>query len=123
VAERRGDPPGRREDDRAIDLLVDRLRSLEEGFRHDLDRLGDEVDDLRDSAGEAGEALRRAMDALREAIDKRVRELEEFHITERARTGELIVRRLRRAQLIATVSAAAGALGVVAALAEHFLHI
>jgi hypothetical protein len=123
VAERRRTPPGRREDDRAIDLLLDRLLALEQRLQHDLDRLADEVDDIRDSAGEAGEALRRAIDQLRDAIDTRVRELEEFHITERARTGERIERRLRRAQLIASVSAAAATVATTVALLEHFLHI
>jgi hypothetical protein len=123
VAERRGTPEGRREDDRSIDLLLDRLRALEEAFRRDLDRLGDEVDDLRDSAGEAREAQRRALDVLRDAIDKRVRELEEFHITERTRAGERIERRLRRAQLIASVSAGGATVAATVALLEHFLHI
>jgi hypothetical protein len=123
VAERRDNPAGRREDDRAIDLLLDRLLALEQRLQHDLDRLADEVDDIRDSAGEAGEALRRAIEQLRDAIDTRVRELEEFHITERARAGERIERRLRRAQLIASVSAFAATVATTVALLEHFLHI
>jgi hypothetical protein len=95
----------RRDSDQAIELLVDRLRDAEQRFERELEK------------------LEGALDRLGATVDERVRELEAFHIEERARAGEQIARRLRRAQFIASAASLAAVAGVVLAVLEHFAHI
>jgi hypothetical protein len=96
---------GRRGDDQALDFLADRLEAAERRFEGSLKKLETELDRLED------------------AVDERVRELEEFHIREQARTGERTARVVARTRRISSGGATAGAIGVALAIVEHFAHI
>jgi hypothetical protein len=103
--DRRSIERGRRDDDRELDWIIERLRRLEDRFEREIDQL--ESDNER----------------LREAINTRVGELEEFHIREQGRANERTAQAVRRARFISSAGAASGALGVAFAIAEHFAHI
>lgn len=109
MAGERREGRGRREDDEAVYRLLARLE-------HELDRLQGELD-----------RLEHELDRLREATDRRVRDLESFHIEDRASARERIAEeaaRLARTQRhVERISVLVAAVSMLAAGLEHFLHV
>lgn len=100
---------GRREQDTAIYLLLRQVEAL----------------DKRCTTSFA--EIKTDMHQLRDATDRRVRELEEFHLQDRQLAGEQIVEQTRRLQRqqrrVERLSVTVATLSMCLAAAEHFLHL
>lgn len=106
--------PGRRQSDRLLDAIWREFDGLERDLRRDLER------------------LEKQLDRLEQHLESRVDELEEFHITERAKSGERVREevaqidrdtrtRTRKMERWTKVAVAFGVLGTLAAIVEPFL--
>jgi hypothetical protein len=92
--------PGRRESDRLFDAIWREIDNLRARLLREIDRLEDDLD------------------TLAERLREQVRELEIFHIEERARMGERVAGRARSMARWTKTSIAFGVLGVAFGILE-----